>query len=178
MKRAAILLCLAAFVALLGPIAPGQIDAVSAATGAGSSGGGGAEADQAGQQQHVSYALTPVLSAAARAKRDRLTAQIDDCFRALEALGAAANTGGTDLDTVSVYLLVEEYQGMVSGLSGPEKRQIGGQLQTIAGLMPEIEAFLARYDQGQTNAADLRAMIATVESLSTQYRAIQWILYL
>jgi hypothetical protein len=177
MKKAPILLCLAAFVVLPGPFAPAHIDAVSAATGSGSSGGGGAAQGETGQQ-HTSFALTPVLSAAAQAKRDRLTAQIDDCYNALEALGTAVNTTGADLDTVSVYLLVEEYQSWTGALSALEKKQIGGQLKTIAGLMPEIEAFLARYDQGKTNAADLRKMISTIDSLSTQYRAIQWILYL
>jgi hypothetical protein len=153
------------------------LDAVSAATASGG-GGGAADTSQVGQMEHPSFALRVMLDAGGKARSAKLTAQIDGCFAAMKALTDGLESGKLDFDVMSMYLVIEEHGALQAAWTDKEKAQVRDQVKKIDREMPIVQGFLDAYDSGETDAAAAEKALRAMDDITTQYRIIQWMLYI
>lgn len=152
------------------------LDAISAATG--SSSGSSTDKSQTNQKKHPSYALKTILTNEEKRKNEKVTAQLDNFSNAIEMLDKAIKNKDADIDIMALYLIVEENESLISAFTESESRRVTDQLKVIGAVMPRINDFLELYDKGETSAGSLGYILRDIETISTKYREIQWILYL
>ncbi len=152
------------------------LDAISAATS--SSSGSSADKSQTNQRKHLSYALKTILTNEAKRNNEKITAQLDNISSAMETLNKAIKNKDSEIDVMALYLIIEENGSLVAALTESESRQVTDQLKAIGDVIPRMNDFLERYDKGESTAASLINVVMDIETLSDQYRIIQWMLYI
>jgi cell division septum initiation protein DivIVA len=111
-------------------------------------------------------------------KNEGLKTQIDDCLDAVKSIKRAINNNQKEFDLLQIRTIIENNNLLISKFNKDESNQIDYILNKTNLNIKKINEILVKYDKEKIDVASLNNLKKNIDALSSQYRAIQWILYL